>query len=95
MKLFKLADSQLMGYSTNYEASLKQLDKHTYLSPVLFKQLGLSISCPVHHPYKSDVFTLGLLLIHMSLFESCTDVYVNIDHSINISVLQDKLFRLS
>ncbi|KAL4500677.1 hypothetical protein ABPG72_003101 [Tetrahymena utriculariae] len=95
IKLFKLADSQLMGYTTNYENQLMQFDKYIYLSPLLFTQYGNNIEHPVHNEYKSDVFTLGMLLVHLSLFESCADVYSLIDHSINQQVLNDKLSRIS
>lgn len=84
-----------MGYDTNYQLKLaSSSDKYIYLSPLLFKQLGREIQEPVHDEYKSDVFTLGLLFLHLSLFESCDDLYIQLDSTINIQVLEDKLARL-
>lgn len=47
----------------------------TYLSPALMVNLELNELKPTHNAWKSDVFSLGLTLLHAASLSSCDHIY--------------------
>ena len=58
------------------------------------KALGLKERQANHNNYKSDAFTLGMILLHVALWAPCDDCYDWINFRINDYALQDKLSRI-
>lgn len=49
--------------------------KELYLSPQLMKCLSRREKLPVHNPYKSDVWSIGLTILEMATLLSIDDCY--------------------
>ena len=50
-------------------------NKPLYISPILFKKLMDGKKKIKHNPFKSDVFSLGMIILEAGLFESVQGVY--------------------
>ena len=65
---FRLYDPYVVGLASNYDTlSSKRSTKHLYLSPELVHALQDEVSSPHCHPYKSDIWSLGMLLLEVGL----------------------------
>lgn len=59
-----------MGDNTNYDNALtKRSSQHAYLSPEQTQALQQEEISPNYNPYKSDIFTLGMIILEAGLFE--------------------------
>jgi hypothetical protein len=67
--------SNPLFYNTNNGLENNSIYKGAYLSPLLFKAVGNKNYNPVHNPFKSDVFTLGIILIECCFLHFCDDLY--------------------
>lgn len=58
-----------------------------YMSPSLYKNLAQKESKVRHNPYKSDVFSLGVIVLESGLLHSVQDIYDKELKDINIEIL--------
>ena len=65
--------------------------KNLYMSPTLFKCLAQRESKVRHNPYKSDVFSLGVVILEAGLLHSVQDIYDMENRDINIDLLLSHL----
>ena len=65
-----------------------------YLSPDLIKSLGKDLMQPLHNPYKSDIFTLGMIVLQMATLENCDDCYDFSNFSLKYDEINKKLGSL-
>ncbi|EGR34221.1 protein kinase domain protein [Ichthyophthirius multifiliis] len=94
IKLYKLSDPQLFDLQSNYSnLLLGHKNNCFYLSPVLFQQLQQKVQKPVHNSYKSDVFTLGMIILQLALGKNIQDIYNN--GIFNEEILYQKLKSLN
>lgn len=61
-----------------------------YMAPVLFKSLALKKKKVKHNPYKSEVFSLGLVILEAGLLKSIQEVFDLRGKKINV----DRLLEL-
>ena len=61
--------------------------KNLYMSPTLYKCLIQRENKVRHNPYKSDVFSLGVVILEAGLLHSIQDIYDEENKDINIDVL--------
>ena len=73
---YKIAENNLLGHMPSY---YKKLAGHTdiqcYLSPALIKNLKKEEIKPVHSVYKSDVFSLGMIILYAGLMKNPIALY--------------------
>ena len=80
-------------------------DENIYLSPILVqvnansldsfrKAISVNNWQPKHNPYKSDVFSLGMCMLHAALNDPCDDCYNYQEGRIKEDVLREKQSRL-
>ena len=99
-KSYKIADEQLMSYpGLFFDLSLKNClipenTRNIYPSPLVMKALGLKERQPAHNNFKSDVFTLGMIILHVALWTPNDECYDWINFRINDFCVQDKVSRL-
>lgn len=55
-----------------------------YMSPVLFKSLTMKKRKIKHNPYKSEIFSLGMVILEAGLLTSIQDVYDLKNKKINV-----------
>lgn len=55
-----------------------------YMSPVLFKSLSKKKKKIRHNPYKSDVFSFGIVLLEAGILKNVNDIYDKEKNEINI-----------
>lgn len=75
---YKIVDHTLFNNMSSYLQILWNPSSHhsnIYLSPNLLKSLSESLVQPLHNPYKSDIFTLGMIVLHMSSRDNCDKCY--------------------
>ena len=82
--------NQMNNFSTILINKSKNF-KSLYLAPALLKALENENWQPIHDPYKSDVFTLGMIILHASLMENLDSCYKYEDFKLKKEVLQNKL----
>ncbi|KRX08746.1 Protein kinase-like domain [Pseudocohnilembus persalinus] len=85
IKLFKISDAGLKNYISNYEIAYNILNKHEeneikllsgkYLSPEQLENLQNRMKFPTYNPYISDVFTLGMLVLELVLWQKVDNLY--------------------
>ena len=63
--------------------------KKLYMSPALFHALISKEPKVRHNPFKSDIFSLGLIILEASLLESVQGIYTKEDSEIDHSALVD------
>ena len=75
--IYKIAEHNLIGTNTpSYHQRLSGFnDVKCYLSPLLMKSLQKQEIKPKHDPYKSDVFSLGMVLLNAATLQSCDRLY--------------------
>ncbi|CAD8152519.1 unnamed protein product [Paramecium pentaurelia] len=73
----KLTDPTVSGVLSSFQLvvqdELKQINQN-YLSPQLMQSLNDEMQ-PQHNPYKSDVYSLGMTMLHLSTLNNCDDCY--------------------
>ncbi|CAD8149752.1 unnamed protein product [Paramecium pentaurelia] len=76
-QLVKLSDPTVSGLLSSFQLvvqeELKQINQY-YLSPQLMQSLNDEVQ-PQHNPYKSDVYSLGMTMLHLSTLNNCDDCY--------------------
>lgn len=72
----KLNDRLGDPYSPN-KVQINHLKKQNaiYMAPILFKSLALKKRKIKHNPYKSEVFSLGMVILETGLLKSVQEVY--------------------
>ncbi len=85
---FKLADRLGDPHPPNkVQINNLKLNKKIYMAPVLFKSFTLRKRKIRHNPYKSDAFSLGIILLEAGLLESVQDIYNFEEKNIKIESL--------
>ena len=69
-------------------------DSRTYLSPELLENLQRYELRPKHNPWKSDVFSFGMTLLHAASLTSCDRLYDWNNQTIDFEELGEKLASL-
>jgi len=73
---FKLGDRMSDGISvTQNQLNIMVSGKHYYMSPSLFTSLKKGVTKVSHNIYKSDVFSLGLVLLEAGLVRQIQSIY--------------------
>lgn len=75
---FKISDHTLFNNSNSYsQIQWNPSASHTniYLSPILVHSLAKELVQPLHNPFKSDIFTLGMITLHIATRENCDQCY--------------------
>lgn len=100
-KLFKLADKELFNYTTLYEEALKHQGdpyklKNTFLSPEQLILLKKKEKSPenMYNIYKSDVFTLGVMILQIALWKQTFIPYDYKNCVINQQLLDQYLHQV-
>jgi len=74
----KICDTPLLTSLTAFAAVLQDYSEHLkgyYLAPTLVRAVFNSHYQPMHNPYKSDVFSLGMTLLSASILEPCDSCF--------------------
>ncbi|KAL4493586.1 hypothetical protein ABPG72_004079 [Tetrahymena utriculariae] len=79
------------GNLNNYMQAFMGMRKAKYLSPVLMKSLELQSQKPQHNCTKSDIFSLGLVILEAALLMEQDDIYDFVNFDINQDVLNSKI----
>ena len=77
-RVYKLVDPILVtnDFIPAYLQRLTGEKTHgSYLSPQQMKSLANKMVNPAHNPYKSDVFALGLVVLHAATLSDCDGLY--------------------
>jgi len=69
-------------------------DARTYLSPELLENLQRYELRPKHNPWKSDVFSLGMTLLHAATLNSCDRMYDWNSQTLDFEELGERLASL-
>lgn len=87
---FKLMD-RLGDPSPPNQTQLNNLrnDKDIFMSPILFKSLINKERKIKHNPFKSDVFSLGLIILQAGLLKPVQHIYNKKDKTFNENVIVD------
>jgi len=93
MGVYKVAEHNILGnvMPGYHQRLLGYNDNRTYLSPALLINLVRGEAKPAHHPWKSDVFSLGMTLLHAATLTNCDNIYNWDLYSINTDLLQSRL----
>jgi serine/threonine protein kinase len=68
--LIKVYDPLAIGQQTNEDAAItKKSTLHADLSPEQTQALQQENITPTYNPYKSDIFTLGMIMLEAGLLE--------------------------
>jgi serine/threonine protein kinase len=68
--IIKISDPFAIGQQSNYDAALtKRSTLHAYLSPEQTQALQQEVVAPAYNAYKSDIFTLGMIMLEAGLQE--------------------------
>ena len=76
--VYKIVDHTLFNNISSYmqlQWNAEINHNNIYLSPDLLRSLGKDLVEPKHNPYKSDIFTLGMVVLHMTTLENCDECY--------------------
>ncbi|KAL4444754.1 hypothetical protein ABPG74_015962 [Tetrahymena malaccensis] len=79
------------GNLNNYMQAFMGMRKAKYLSPVLMKSLELQSQKPQHNCTKSDIFSLGLVILEAALLMEQDDIYDFVNFDINQQILELKI----
>jgi serine/threonine protein kinase len=76
----KVTDPSILKSINNYaefigEKNLKNMKKNIYFAPELLKNLSEKFWTPQSDVYKSDVFTLGMIILEAATLSTCDDLY--------------------
>ncbi|CAD8067168.1 unnamed protein product [Paramecium sonneborni] len=73
----KLSDPTVSGVLSSFQQvvqeEFKQMNQH-YLSPQLMQSLNDEVQ-PQHNPFKSDVYSLGMTMLHLTTLNNCDECY--------------------
>jgi len=69
------------------------MEFHLYPSPEELTLIKNKIMEPVDQ-YKSSIFTLGLLLLHLALAEACDDLYNRLTIEMRVEILNERIREL-
>lgn len=73
--LVQVMDPLAKGYPSNYQCMLEDPFAEAYLSPNEFSSLVEKRPKPTHNPFKSDVYSLGMIMLELGLLESQQHIY--------------------
>ncbi|CAD8089440.1 unnamed protein product [Paramecium primaurelia] len=95
-EIIKVTDPMYFQHSTNFMQVLQNPNclECIYLSPILVKSIQLNNWQPKHNEYKSDLFTLGMLFLHLALNQPSSDCYSYEQGLLIEDVLNSKLQKL-
>ena len=54
---------------------MKNFDQIAYIAPKLIRKIKSFTNDPKHNLFKSDSFSVGIVLLHSANLESCESVY--------------------
>jgi hypothetical protein len=92
--LIRIAHPLMVLEASNFQAYSSGNTRETlYLSPRELEALRSKHPLPTHNPFKSDVFTLGVVIIDLALLASQKDTYTDYQ-AISLSNLQRSLNEL-
>ncbi|CAD8064056.1 unnamed protein product [Paramecium sonneborni] len=92
----KILDPTLSGVPTTYQLLIQNDSKQinlNYISPKLMQSLNDDMQ-PQHNPYKSDVYSLGMIMLHISSSHNCEDCYDMQKMKVNHQQVQRRLQNL-
>ncbi|KAM3137380.1 hypothetical protein pb186bvf_010560 [Paramecium bursaria] len=94
----KISDLPLLTSVTQFSALIQDYTGKLsgyYLSPILTKAVGDGQTQVQHNLYKSDVFTLGVIFLHVSLLKNMDKLYTYEEGRIDVQQLRTFLEQLS
>jgi len=93
MGVYKIAEHNIIGnvMPGYHQRLLGFQDVRTYLSPALMENLSRAEMKPSHNPWKSDVFSLGMTLLHAATLASCDSLYNWENHTIDRAGIDQRL----
>lgn len=94
---YKIAEQSLLGVvMPSYSQRLAGFDDvRAYLSPALVKNLANQELCPKHDAFKSDIFTLGLTMLHAATLTCCDQFFNWEEFVLDVETLQRRIGSLS
>ena len=96
MGVYKIAQHNIAGTTIPaYHQRLSGMsDGRTYLSPALLSNLQRYELKPNHNSWKSDVFSLGMIVLHAATLSSCERLYDWNNNTLNYNQLQERISSL-
>lgn len=96
MGVYKIAQNNIAGNTMPaYHQRMTGLtDGRTYLSPALLENLQTSELRPQHNPWKSDVFSLGMTILHAATLTNCEKLYNWNNHTLDLEELGERVAAL-
>ena len=90
-KHYKIAENNLLGQNMpSYYLKLSGIeDVQCYLSPALMKNLKREEINPIHNVYRSDVFSLGMIILYAGLMKNPISLYDFEKYQIKINELKE------
>lgn len=76
--VYKIVDHTLFNNVSSYmqiQWNPHSSHNNIYLSPDLMKSLSKDLVQPLHNENKSDIFTLGMIVLHMATLDNCDKCY--------------------
>ena len=94
---YKIAEQSLLGnVMPSYALRLSGFDDvRAYLSPALVQNLARQELYPKHDTFKSDIFTLGLTVLHAATLTNCDSFFDYDRFSLDIEALQKRVASLA
>ena len=94
---YKIAEQSLLGIiMPSYSLRLAGFDDvRSYLSPALVQNLAQQELYPKHDSFRSDIFTLGLSILHAATLMNCDQFYNWDEFVLDFETLQRRIASLS
>ena len=72
---FKICDISMLGTGKNAYENTRAGKERPPLSPILMDGLNKKLAKPLHDPFKSDIFSLGMTMLNFATLESFEKLY--------------------
>ena len=93
---YKILDNAtLISGKNRFFQMMNKNSSKLYASPILFQELQRNNLKPRHDQCKSDVYSMGMTLVHAATLQPVSDCYDHLRNTIDQKVLNAKLMSVS